>query len=184
MLEYKGVDDLLAAFVSLPEDVAACLTVAGQCDDSGLRSRLCALARKGGGRVVLRLERIPEEEVVQLLNAADVVVLPFRRVTTSGTAMLALSHGRPLIVPDLPGLAEIPDQAVLRYNGETPGLAAALAQLARADGATLASMSAAADGYASRTTWEEIAKKTKAEMLSVLATSAEADVPDRLVRAS
>ena len=36
--------------------------------------------------------------------------------------MLALSHGRPLIVPDLAGLADLPDQAVLRYDGKIPAL--------------------------------------------------------------
>jgi glycosyltransferase involved in cell wall biosynthesis len=166
--EYKGVDDLLAAFLAMPDDVPAHLTVAGQCDDPRLRSRLCACAQRCGGRVVLRLERVPEDEVARLLAAADVVVLPFRRVTTSGSAMLALSHGRPLIVPDLPGLADLPEQAVLRYHREIPALIAALACLARADGDVLAAMSAAAGDYASRTTWQEIAVRTTAEMLSVV----------------
>jgi glycosyltransferase involved in cell wall biosynthesis len=166
--EYKGVDDLLAAFVAMPDDVAAHLMVAGQCDDPRLRSRLYALARGAGARVVLRLERVPEEEITELLTAADVVVLPFRRVTTSGSAMLALSHGRPLIVPDLAGLADLPDQAVIRYDGKVPELSAALTRLASADRGTLAVMSAAACGYASKTTWQEIAEITMAEMALVL----------------
>ena len=171
--EYKGVEDLLAAFAAMPGDIAAHLTVAGQCDDTRLRSRLNTLARRGGACVVLRLEHIPDEEVAQLFAAADVVVLPFRRVTTSGSAMLALSHGRPLIVPDLPGLAHLPDQAVLRYDGKIPVLAAAMARLARADDETLAAMSAAARSPASGMTWREIAERTMAEMLSVLS-----DVPE------
>jgi glycosyltransferase involved in cell wall biosynthesis len=182
--EYKGVDDLIAAFVDMPDDIAAHLTVAGQCDDPGLRSRLNALACRGGPRVVLRLEHIPDDEVAQLLAAADVVVLPFRRITTSGSAMLALSYGRPLIVPDLPGLVDLPDQAVLRYEGGIPALIAAVARLACVDGDTLAAMSAAACGYASRITWQEIAEKTKAEMLSVLGNVPEADLCRRPVRAS
>jgi glycosyltransferase involved in cell wall biosynthesis len=165
---YKGVDDLLAAFVAMPGDVPAHLTIAGQCDDPALRSRLGELARKAGARVVLRLERVPEEKVDQLLAAADVVVLPYQRVTTSGSAMLALSHGRPLIVPDIAGLADLPDEAVLRYDGKVPALTAALTGLARADGGTLAAMSAAARRYAARTTWQEIAKRAAAEMISVL----------------
>jgi glycosyltransferase involved in cell wall biosynthesis len=184
VLEYKGVDDLLAAFVAMPDDVAAHLTVAGQCDDPRLRSRLYALAQRGGARVLLRLEHVPEPEVAQLLAAADVVVLPFRRVTTSGSAMLALSHGRPLIVPDLPGLADLPDQAVLRYEGGVPALYAALARLAHVDGEILAAMSAAADNYMSRTTWREIAEKIIVEMLSVLGNAPEADLYDRPVVAS
>lgn len=181
--EYKGVDDLLVAFAALPDDVAAHLTVAGQCDDPKLRSHLRALALRGSARVALRLERIPEAEVTQLLAAADVVVLPFRQVTTSGSAMLALSHGRPLIVPDLPGLADLPDEAALRYDGGVPALIAAVTRLAGADGGTLAAMSAAAERYASRTTWQEIAEKTMAEMLSVLGDVPEADPRGRPVLA-
>jgi glycosyltransferase involved in cell wall biosynthesis len=165
--EYKGVEDLLSAFLAMPDDVAAHLTIAGQCDGPRLRSRLDALARRGGARVLLRLEHVPGDEVAQLLAAADVVVLPYRRVSTSGSAMLALSHGRPLIVPDLAGLTNLPDQALLRYHGETPALIAALVRLARADNDTLATMSAAAYGYASETTWQEIAEQTLSEMISV-----------------
>ena len=166
--EYKGVDDLLAAFLAMPDDVAAHLTIAGQCDDPGLRSRLQALARTGDAKVLLRLEHVPGDEVAQLLGAADVVVLPFRRVSTSGSAMLALSHGRPLIVPDVAGLADLPDQAVLRYDGEVAGLADALVRLACVDDGTLAAMSAAARNYAFQTTWQEIAERTMSEMMSVL----------------
>jgi glycosyltransferase involved in cell wall biosynthesis len=171
--EYKGVDDLLAAFATLPEDVAAHLTVAGRCDDPSLRSRLRELARRGGSNIVLRLEHVPDEDVSQLLAAADVVVLPFRRATTSGSAMLALSHGRPLIVPNLAALADLPDQAVLRYDGGVTALASSVIRLARADADTLAAMSAAARDYAFQTTWQEIADRTTSEMVSILC-----DVPD------
>lgn len=181
--EYKGVDDLLAAFSAVPDGVAAHLTVAGRCDDPELRSRLHALADRTGACVVLRLEHVPEEEVGLLLAAAEVVVLPFRRVTTSGSAMLALSHGKPLIVPDLPGLADLPDKAVLRYGRGIPALAAAMAQLACADDEILAEMSAAARSYATRTTWQEIAERTMAELVSVLDHVPAADLYGPVVRA-
>ena len=166
--EYKGVEDLMSAFLALPADTSARLMVAGECDDPRLRSRLHELARRGGGRVALRLEHVPEAEVTPLLSAADVVVLPFRRVTTSGSALLALSHGRPLVVPDLIGLSDLPDQAVLRYNGGILGLAETLARLASADRGVLAAMSAAASDYQSRTTWQEIAERTAIEMRLVI----------------
>jgi hypothetical protein len=73
-----------------------------------------------------------------------------------------------LIVPDLPGLADLPDQAVVRYDGGVSELASALSTLARTDGANLAAMSAAAVDYAARTTWREIAEKIVAEIYSVL----------------
>jgi glycosyltransferase involved in cell wall biosynthesis len=180
--EYKGVDDLLAAFAAIPDDVAAHLTVAGRCDDPALRSRLCALARRAGPNVLLRLEHVPDGEVPKLLAAADVVVLPYRQVSTSGSAILALSHGRPLIVPELAGLASLPDQAVLRYNGEIPALTAVLAGLARTDEQTLATMSAAAYGYTSETTWREIARQTIAEMISACGGTQQTGTPSQRVK--
>jgi glycosyltransferase involved in cell wall biosynthesis len=170
--EYKGVDDLLAAMAALPDDIPVQLTVAGQCDEPALRSRLRMLARAAGGRVVLRLERVPDAEVTGLLAASDVVVLPFRRIATSGSAILALAHGRPLIVPDLPALAELPPQAVIRYEGSMPSLVAALTEAARAGQPALAAMSAAAASYASGTSWPEIAARTLSEMASLLGSPA------------
>ena len=182
--EYKGVDDLLAAFGTIPADVAAHLTIAGECDDPELQSALRALARQFAERVTMRLERIPGEEVTRLLADADAVVLPFRRVTTSGSAVLALCHGRPLVVPDLPAFADLPDRAVLRYDGTMRGLVAALTELTRADSGSMAAMSRAARAYASGPTWQEIAARTLNEMISVLsdapgasATGQPAEVP-------
>lgn len=162
--EYKGVEDLLAAFASLAASPAVRLTVAGQCADPALRSRLHELAGRCGGRVTLRLERVPEDEVTSLLADADAVVLPYRRITTSGSAVLALSHGRPLIVPDVPGFAGLSRAAVLAYDRTRPGLAAALRRLAEAPRQDLASMSAAALASACDEDWPEIAAKTTSEM--------------------
>lgn len=180
--DYKGVEDLLAAFAALPDELAVHLTIAGECRDINLSHRLEALAQRVAGHVILRLQHVPEVEVTALLAAADVVVLPFRRVTTSGTAMIALSHGRPLIVPDVPSLAELPDQAVCRYDGQVVELTAALVRLARADGEMLAAMSAAARGYASQPGWSEIASATLAEMFSALADEPQSQVAERFHR--
>lgn len=177
--EYKGVDDLLAAFIAMPRDVDAHLTIAGECNDPGLRSRLHELAQRRAQRVVLRLEHVPESEVAQVLADADVVVLPFRRVTTSGSAMLALSHGKPLVVPDRPALADLPVQAVLRYDGQVSALTETMTYLASADNEILAAMSDAAYGYAANITWHEIAKRTIAEMMSVLGDTMTATPRDR-----
>jgi glycosyltransferase involved in cell wall biosynthesis len=164
---YKGVADLLSAFAGLAAETAAELTVAGPCPDRGLRAELRELAGRAGHPVTLHLDRVPDAEVPALLAAADVVVLPFRRVSTSGSALLALCHGRPLIVPDLPGLADLPGEAVLRYDGSRPGLAAALTRLADAKPATLAAMAAAALAYPAGLSWPDIAQRTLAEISSL-----------------
>ena len=166
--EYKGVDDLLAAFAALPSGLDAQLTVAGECVDSSLGAMLTTLARRSPGRVTLRLERIPDNEVSQLLETADMVVLPYRQITTSGSAMLALSHGRPLVVPNLPGLANLPDDGVVRYDGTIQGLTTAVTGLILAEASALEKMSAAAYAYCSAISWSEIAEATLEHMNEII----------------
>lgn len=167
---YKGVDDLLAAFLSLSADLTASLTIVGQCLDSELRTKLVVAAEPVSERVSLRLERLPEDEVSSLLVSADVVVLPYRKITTSGTAMLALAYGRPLVIPDLKCLSHLSDEAVLRFDGTVPSLASAIERLTYADESTLRAMSNAAYKQASEISWKEIAAQTMAEMASLLIT--------------
>ena len=173
--EYKGVDDLLAAFAALPGDAAAHLTVAGECPDQNLRTALDALARRSGDRVTLRLERVPDEDVTGLLATADAVVLPYRRITTSGSAMLALAHGRPLIVPDLASLSDLPEGAVLRYDGTVAGLTEVLIGVCGADAGVIAAMSAAAREFSDTISWPEIAARTMSEMTALLSGEYRAD---------
>ena len=165
---YKGVDILLRAFAALPPELNAHLTVAGECGDGQLRAELAELASKSGTRVTLQLERIPDREVTRLLQQADAMVLPYRQITTSGSGVLALCHGRPLVVPDLPGLADLPDDAVIRYDGTERELTAALAGIVTADASVLAKMSSAAHAYCAATSWSEIAEKTLIEMTGLL----------------
>jgi glycosyltransferase involved in cell wall biosynthesis len=119
ILEYKGVEDLIAAFTALPGDLAVRLTVAGQCDDAAMRPRLSPMARADGDRVVLRLLRIAGQNVAPMLTSADIVVLPYRRVTTSGSAMLALAYGRPLIVPELGAFDHLPERQSSATTGRS-----------------------------------------------------------------
>jgi glycosyltransferase involved in cell wall biosynthesis len=165
---YKGVDQLLTAFSALPSSLEARLTVVGQCPEPLFEAKLYELVQRSPRPIELRLERIADEEVSQLLEGADAIVLPYRRSSTSGSALLALSHGRPLVIPDLPGLAELPDDAVVRYDRTTEGLTAALADLVRTDGAVLAKMSDAGYAYCASISWASIARRTYDEMRSTL----------------
>jgi len=176
---YKGVEDLLTAFSRLPESVGARLTIAGRCRDPDLRRRLTA-----GRNVRLRLEYIPACEVTPLMAEADSVVLPFRQVTTSGSAELALAHGRPLIVPDLPGLAGLPEDAVIRYDGSVDGLVSALAEIGYADRSRVAEMSAAALRYSEQASWHQIATVVLAAMQAVVGSAHREDTRPRAAASS
>jgi beta-1,4-mannosyltransferase len=61
----------------------------------------------GSNRVQLHLRRIPRDEVQAFFAAADLVVLPFLEITNSGSAILALSFDRPVLVPARGSLPEL-----------------------------------------------------------------------------
>lgn len=155
---YKGVEDLLAAVAMLPRQAGISVTIAGACDDSDLRRRLLELHAELGDRVALRLGHVPEHEVPNLLHQAHAVVLPFRQITTSGSALLALSHGRPVVVPDMPTLSNLPSGATIRYDGSTESLAATLLWVSRLSPQQLADMATAAQNFCAANSWQRAAR--------------------------
>jgi glycosyltransferase involved in cell wall biosynthesis len=169
IFEYKGVEELLEAFAELPESVAARVTVAGECDDPRLCARLEELAKRCGDTVTLRLGHVAEHEIPGLMGSAHVVVLPFRRVTTSGSTMLALGYGKPVITPALPALTDLPSDAVFRYDGSIAGLSKVLQAVSGADRETLSRMGRAALDYAGEATWAQLAETTAAEFRRLIA---------------
>jgi hypothetical protein len=160
----RGVEDLLTAFLGLPDKAGCHLTVADECRDLYLRNRLEAAVAERPSRVTLRLQRIPDDEVTNLLSSADAVVLPFRQVTTSGSAVLALCHGRPVIVPDLQSLRDIPEVETIRYNGSLASLQTALLGVASAGAEKLRAMSVAAFECADPSCWTVAAQCMMAQI--------------------
>lgn len=156
----KGVEDLLVAIGRLPRG-AITATIAGACPESGLGERLEMLA-EGLDDVDLRLNYLSDGELETVVTTADFVVLPFRSVTTSSSARLALQLGRPLIVPDLPALADLPDEATLRYHGGLDGLAEVLAEAGAMSVEHVMEMRAAAVAFArDLPTWAEAGDRTR-----------------------
>lgn len=91
--------------------------------------------RLGLGDALLREEYVPEERLWSLMAAADVHVC-LRAPTmgeTSGSALRALSLGKPLVVSDVGWFSELPDEVALKVpvdENEAQTLAVALALLA------------------------------------------------------
>ena len=132
---YKGLEELLPAFRSLPDPKAA-LLIAGRPRPSDYAERLAAQAGSDP-RVRWHPHFVPDGEVQRWMNAADAVVLPYRQISTSGAAMLAWSFGKPVIAPALPAFVEPMAAAPflgLLYDPATPdALAEALRQAASID---------------------------------------------------
>ena len=130
---YKGLEDLLPAFRSLPER-AVRLLLAGKPTSQDYLSSLQTLAADDE-RIRLEPRFLQPEEVQIYLNAADACVLPYRQITTSGAALLAFSFGLPVIAPALGAFPNlVAGRRGLLYNPIEPGaLSTALAQARQAD---------------------------------------------------
>lgn len=121
----KGVERVIRAFSKLKNPNCRLLIVGKGSSEEYVR-QLEKLALKDE-RIELRAASfIPDDEVQGYLNAADVVVLPFSGILTSGSAMLALSFGKPVIAPAMGCLPEELGDAGLFYDGSEDGLLAVL----------------------------------------------------------
>jgi len=102
---YKGVPELIRHFQSA-ELADTRLIVAGSPVDKKLRDALTAAAA-GLSNVTLYLRFIAAAELQKFFRAADVIVLPFTEILNSGSAILALSFDRPILVPAKGALVEL-----------------------------------------------------------------------------
>lgn len=76
---------------------------------------------------------VDDSDVPTMFAAADLVVLPYRRVYQSGVALLAMSHGRTVLASDLPALTETVRDGrtgFLFRRGDAEHLAERLSELA------------------------------------------------------
>lgn len=116
---YKNVETLVEAFREVTRDDVL-LYIVGQPNSKTLTERIADLARQDA-RVTLKFEFARAEDVPTYLGAADLVVLPYREVLNSGSAMLALSCNRPVLVPRRGAMgelqAEFSDQWVRTFEG-------------------------------------------------------------------
>jgi glycosyltransferase involved in cell wall biosynthesis len=102
---YKDVPALIGAFRAMRgEDLR--LVIAGAPLDGAAEAEV-RRAAAGDARVHLHLRFVPDAEAQHYLRAADVVVLPFREILNSGSALLALSFDRPVLAPARGALAEL-----------------------------------------------------------------------------
>jgi beta-1,4-mannosyltransferase len=153
---YKGGAELLAAFAAV-DDPDFWLIVAGKQVDS-LAVVLDDLADSVRARIVVENRFIPPEQVPGLFHTCDMAALPYRSSLTSGTALLALSQGRPVLAPCLPSLAELladGEDALLYDPGAPEGLRGALERFRGVDDTRLVAMRLAARDKADLFDWRQ-----------------------------
>ncbi|MFM8900524.1 MAG: glycosyltransferase family 4 protein [Burkholderiales bacterium] len=131
--EVKGLDLLIQAFAAVRQHhPSATLVIAGRVwkdDFSRYASLIEQLALTASVRLHIRYIR--DDEVAHFYAAADVVVLPYRRIYQSGVLLMAMSYGVPVIASDLDAMKDVVCDGVngfLFKNGDAPDLARVINQ--------------------------------------------------------
>lgn len=123
---YKNVDGLIKAFLRMAsaDDL---LLIAGMFPDKSYHAAVVNLAN-GDPRIRIDARFIPEQEVSRYICASDVMCVPYREILTSGTAMLALTFGKPVISIDRGFLRDVlsQDTGILVNAGNEQALVDAL----------------------------------------------------------
>jgi beta-1,4-mannosyltransferase len=117
---YKNVPQLIRAFKEVAS-IDSKLVIAGRPADAQIEADVIEEANDHPG-IRLDLSFIANDELQVYFRACDLVVLPFRDILNSGSAILALSFDRPILVPDRGVMGELQHQVgerwVRLYSGE------------------------------------------------------------------
>jgi len=105
---YKGLEDLLRVFNALPREEAErlWLTVVGETWEGCTEPAHLIATSPHRDRITFVNEYVPDEVVGAAFAHADVVVLPYRRSSSSGILHVAMSWGLPIVVTSVGGLPE------------------------------------------------------------------------------
>jgi len=104
--------------------------IVGRTSSGDYKEKIAGLSRHNPA-IRLVPEFVPDEAIQLYMNACDVCVLPYKDVTTSGAAVLALSFGRPVIAPAIASFPELitPETGILYDPSQPNALVLALQQV-------------------------------------------------------
>lgn len=103
---YKGLDNLIDAFAKLSiANPPTYLVIAGRTTDFAPYQRQIERLDLTE-RVILDLKYVPFSDFPKFFVSADLVALPYRRISQSGVLQLAYGFGRPVVVTNVGGLGE------------------------------------------------------------------------------
>lgn len=110
IVEYKNPASLVKAFSRLKNPNIR-LKILGKVSsinpDENLTDELEKLPIEKRKNIVFEDRFLEEKELIQEVMRADIVVLPFKKVFNSGSAIFSLSFGTPVLVSDVPAFREL-----------------------------------------------------------------------------
>jgi Glycosyltransferase len=112
---YKGVNQLIDSFkqIQTGEEI---VYIAGNPSTSDIERDIQSSAGEDT-QIRTDLKYIPDENIQYYMNAADVLVLPYKDILNSGSVYLGLSFGMPIIAPEIGCIPSImPQTTDLLYD--------------------------------------------------------------------
>jgi glycosyltransferase involved in cell wall biosynthesis len=124
---YKRVPELVEAFKKLKSRRARLLIVGSPGTKNDIGTQIEEQCKKDR-RVKVVLEFVPSDQIQVYINASDVVVMPFQKILTSGSVLLAMGFAKAIVAPRLGCLPEMLNEkgAILYDPNDTDGLHGAL----------------------------------------------------------
>ena len=115
--QVKGLDILLDALATIKDAVPdVVLVVAGKMWGQDFTRYQEQIDTLGLGRhCVAHIRYIADDAVAAYYAAADLVVLPYRKIYQSGVVLMAMSYGKPVLASDLEGMTEVIDEGVTGF---------------------------------------------------------------------
>ena len=119
---YKNLESLVKAASVVPDLLR--LRISGRTENADALLAELRLLSGDVAHIVLDVRKEPLEdmEVEKLIDASNGVILPYRNILNSGSALHALSRNRPVLAPRIGSLPELQDRVGERwlqlYDGE------------------------------------------------------------------
>lgn len=151
----RGYETVLEAMPSLPD---LTLVIAGGPRTPADEAYAQELGRLAGDRAVIT-GFLDDQEVAGVLNAADAVICPHEHGTASGSLMLAMGYGKPILASDLPFFLDFQCVLWTFRRGDSKDLADKLRTLLD-DEETRKRLSTKTLDYAREHSWDKIAART------------------------
>ncbi len=119
---YKNVAQLIRTFRAYPDPTAILIVVGEVKERFPENAERIKSESAGDSRVRLELGHVPGDRVQVYFRSADLVVLPYREIFSSGVTLLALSFDRPVLLPLQGAVEEMQTQVgaewMRTYTGE------------------------------------------------------------------
>ncbi len=161
----KGYEMVLRAMQSLPPDVV--LVIAGGARNADMEPYVSSvrdtIAGNGLEGRVLLTDYVPDEEMPELMAAADVVLAPHTQATGSYSVTLPLTYGKPILASDMDCFKEIRGRVncmELFTSGNETEFREKLLGLFE-DSERRRRLSEMAYKYAEKTSWPRVAERTR-----------------------